>query len=273
MKKLRLPKSFRSRRIGAVIIGITALIGIIIANPASYEYLLEQSANADFLSTEEKNSQSESQNTGSSVSTDPIDSNDISSNTLLASTVLEKLEIKGRAPKTGYSREEFYSGWPIIEGCNLRQRILKRELGDSATLANDSCTVQGGEFNEPYTGTHMIFTEKSELSTGLQIDHVVALSDAWQKGAQYISKEIRYEIATDPLNLLAVDSKANQGKSDGDAATWLPTNKSFRCQYVARQISVKYKYELWVTQAEHDAIANVLSTCPSEPAIGVTLRD
>lgn len=273
MKKLRLAKTFRSRRISAVIIGITALIGIVIANPASYEHLLEQTVSADFSSPEQNHNQNETQNTSSTTSTESANSANASSNTLLASTVLEKLEIKGRAPKTGYNREEFYSGWPLIEGCNLRQRILKRELGDSATLANDNCTVQSGEFNEPYTGNHMTFTEKSELSTGLQIDHVVALSDAWQKGAQYMAKETRYEIATDPLNLLAVDSKANQGKSDGDAATWLPPNKSFRCTYVARQVSVKYKYNLWVTQAEHDAIANVLNTCPSEPAVGVELHD
>ena len=181
------------------------------------------------------------------------------------------LPIKGRAPKTGYSREEFYSSWPKVEGCNLRQRILKRELGDSAKLDNDNCTVIAGEFDEPYTGSHMIFYQKSDLSNGLQIDHVVALSDAWQKGAQYLDANTRYQIATDPLNLLAVDGKANQGKSDGDAATWLPPNKAFRCQYVARQVSVKYKYRLWTTQAEHDAIAKILATCPKEPALGIDL--
>lgn len=195
--------------------------------------------------------------------------NEVVDGKVSAKSVLEKLEIKGRAPKTGYSREEFYSGWPKIDGCNLRQIILKRELGDSAKLADDNCTVLSGEFDEPYTGSHMIFYEKSDLSNGLQIDHVVALSDAWQKGAQYLPKEVRYEIATDPLNLLAVDAKTNQGKSDGDAATWLPPNKSFRCQYVARQISVKHKYSLWVTQAEHDAIMKVLDTCPNEPAVGI----
>ena len=117
----------------------------------------------------------------------------------------------------------------------------------------------------------MIFYQKSDLSNGLQIDHVVALSDAWQKGAQYLDANTRYQIATDPLNLLAVDGKANQGKSDGDAATWLPPNKAFRCQYVARQVSVKYKYRLWTTQAEHDAIAKILATCPKEPALGIDL--
>lgn len=183
---------------------------------------------------------------------------------MLATEALEELAVKGRAPKTGYTREEFYSGWPTIEGCSLRQRILKRELGETATLAEDQCAVTQGEFDEPYTGSHLVFYSREEISDGLQIDHVVALSDAWQKGAQYLSAEVRFEIATDPLNLLAVDASANQQKSDGDAATWLPKNKSFRCEYVARQIAVKRKYGLWVTEAEKAAMARVLTACPQE---------
>lgn len=183
----------------------------------------------------------------------------------LAINILERLEVKGRAPKTNYNREEFYKTWPTVDGCNLRQKIIKREFGDSAVL--DGCTVMKGEYDEPYTGEHLIFNSKEEISKGIQIDHVVALSDAWQKGAQYMDKSVRYEMATDPLNLLAVDSKANQGKSDGDAATWLPKNKKFRCQYVARQVFVKYKYKLWVTEAEKNAIYDILVTCPKERAI------
>ncbi len=230
---------------------MAGLAGIIISNPSSYEQIFEQETNA------------ESNINQSSPNPD---------NAPLASTILERLEIKGRAPKTGYSRDEFYKGWPDVEGCSLRQRIIKRELGDNATLDSNNCNVISGEFDEPYTGSHMMFYEKSDFTTGLQIDHIVALSDAWQKGAQYMDKETRYSIATDPLNLLAVESKANQSKSDGDAATWLPPNKAFRCQYVARQVSVKYKYSLWVTEAEHDAIARVLETCPGEPSVGVELK-
>ena len=118
-----------------------------------------------------------------------------------------------------------------------------------------------------------MFTEREQISKGVQIDHVVALSDAWQKGAQNLSADERYAIATDPLNLLAVDAAANEKKSDGDAATWLPANKRFRCQYVARQVSVKYKYKLWVTEAEKNAIGGVLANCPQEPAVGVMKQD
>ncbi len=232
------------RRFTAVIVALFVTAIRLVTNPESYEsvFTLIENTGAE-------------QGLGDSSDTAP-----------LATEILEKLEVKGRAPKTGYARTEFYNGWPTVDGCNLRQRIIRREFGDSAVL--DGCIVVAGEFDEPYTGEHRVFTTREEISK-IQIDHVVALSDAWQKGAQYMSAETRREIATDPLNLLAVDGPANEQKSDGDAATWLPSNKKFRCQYVARQVSVKYKYGLWVTAAEKEAILNVLSVCPWERAVGV----
>lgn len=238
----------RARRLVAAILALAGVAGFVILNPNSYDQAPNIAAESN------------------SASTDGTDGADSSP---LAADILEKLEVKGRAPKTGYARTEFYDGWPNIEGCSLRQRIIRREFGDTAKLADDDCNVLSGEFDEPYTDQHLQFTEKSEISKGVQIDHVVALSDAWQKGAQGLTKEERYNLATDPLNLLAVDASTNQGKSDGDAATWLPPNKSFRCQYVARQISVKYKYRLWVTEAEKAAMSTVLEACPAERAIGV----
>lgn len=98
----------------------------------------------------------------------------------------------------------------------------------------------------------------------MQIDHVVALSNAWQTGAQQLSSEQRQQLANDPLELLAVDGPANQQKGDGDAATWLPSHKPFRCQYIARQIAVKRKYHLWVTTGEKAAMQRVLATCPGQ---------
>ena len=236
MKTLQLKK----RRISTIIVALIAVAICLFMNPNSYEEILTR---AEDTGTEE-----------------PLNSE------LLATEVLEKLEVKGRAPKKGYSREEFYDGWPLVDGCSLRQRILKRELGETAVL--DGCNVVAGEFDEPYTGEHVVLNNKSDVAK-IQIDHVVALSDAWQKGAQYKDYETRNKIATDPLNLLAVDGPANEQKSDGDAATWLPKNKRFRCQYVARQVSVKYKYGLWVTEAEKEAIVRVLENCPNEAAVGV----
>ena len=205
----------------------------------------------------------ESVSAGASEAANEVKNSDTAENSPLASEVLAKLEVKGRAPKTGYKRTEFYNGWPDIDGCNLRQRILKRDFGDTA-VTDEKCNVIAGKFYEPYTGEVMEFHTRKEISKGVQIDHVVALSDAWQKGAQYKTSEVRYQIATDPLNLIAVQAAANQQKSDGDAATWLPRNKSFRCQYVARQISVKFKYELWVTEAEKNAMSQILAGCPEQ---------
>jgi len=126
------------------------------------------------------------------------------------------------------------------------------------------CVVLTGTLADPYTATKISFVRGQDTSNAVQIDHVVALSDAWQKGAQKLDADTRRAFANDPLNLLAVDGPANQAKGDGDAATWLPSNKSYRCQYVARQVAVKAKYSLWVTQAEHDAIARVLKSCPDQ---------
>jgi hypothetical protein len=102
-------------------------------------------------------------------------------------------------------------------------------------------------------------------SDAVQIDHVVALANAWQTGAQQLTATTREQLANDPLELLAVDGPTNQAKGDGDAATWLPPNKTYRCAYAARQIAVKAKYALWVTPAEHDALTRILTTCPDQP--------
>ena len=103
----------------------------------------------------------------------------------------------------------------------------------------------------------------------MQIDHVVALSNAWSTGAFALDKDTRYAISQDPLNLLAVDGPANQQKSDKDASDWLPSNEAFQCQYVARQISVKYKYKLWVTPREKLKMQEVLANCPAETTVGL----
>lgn len=179
-----------------------------------------------------------------------------------AATMLEALEVKGRAPKTNYSRSQFGDGWAQKNGCDMRNIILSRDLKETRT--NDECQIVSGVLNDPYTGSTVQFTRGASTSADVQIDHVVALSDAWQKGAQQLSAERREQFANDPLELLAVDGAANQQKSDGDAATWLPRNKPFRCQYVARQIAVKHKYELWVAPAEKKAMQQVLVQCPGQ---------
>jgi len=179
-----------------------------------------------------------------------------------AITVLGQLAVKGRAPMTGYSRDQFGGEWGTENGCDTRNIILHRDLTE--TVVNDKCQVTKGVLSDPYTGKTIDFTRGADTSGAIQIDHVVAIGDAWQTGAQQLTKEQRVAMYNDPLELLAVDGPTNEKKGDGDAATWLPPNKSFRCTYVARQIAVKKKYSLWVTPAEKQAMSSVLSSCPGQ---------
>ncbi len=180
-------------------------------------------------------------------------------------TLLETLTVKGRAPKTGYSRSAF-SHWrdPDRNGCDARNDILKRDLTNVVFKDDtDGCKVFSGELQDPYSGTTIQFIlGKSDVD----IDHVVALSHAWQVGAFQWSDAKRLEFANDPMNLLAVSARLNRQKGDGDAATWLPPAKSYRCAYVSRQVVVKVKYGLWVTSPEKAAIQRVLQSCPNFPA-------
>ena len=147
---------------------------------------------------------------------------------------------------------QFGSGWASVNGCDTRQRILIRDLRHETFEAGSRCDVHDGALADPYTATTIEFVRGG--ASEVDIDHVVALGDAWQKGAQQWTYARRVALANDPLNLLAADASANRQKGDGDAATWLPANKSFRCAYVARQIAVKRRYRAWVTAAERDAM-------------------
>ena len=189
-----------------------------------------------------------------------------------AEAALARVPVKGRAPKTGYDREEYGTSWTDDNnvpfghnGCDTRNDVLRRDLYHLLVKEGTfGCVALSGDLKDPYTATSVDFDRGTSTSTEVQIDHVVALGDSWQSGAQQWSQEKRQDFANDPLNLLAVDGPLNMQKGDGDAATWLPPNRRFRCDYVARQVEVKRRYAAWVTRAEHDAIARVLARCPGQ---------
>lgn len=186
---------------------------------------------------------------------------------------LDTLAVKGRAPRTGYDRDEFGTAWADVDhnGCDTRNDILRRDLTDlTFKPGTRDCVVLTGTLADPYGGEVIEF-ERGPGSSEVQIDHVVALNDAWQKGARQWTPEVREAFANDPANLLAVDGPLNQQKGAGDAATWLPPRSGYRCVYVLRQIRVKAAYGLWVTAAEHDAMDRQLDRCRVAPAAGTTL--
>ena len=177
-----------------------------------------------------------------------------------AQVALPTLSVKGRAPLTDYSREAFGTAWSDVNdnGCDTRNDILRRDL--TAKTVED-CVVLAGVLQDPYSDQQVRFTRGPVTSLDVQIDHVVALANAWQTGASFWSDEERERFANDRRNLLAVRGDLNLQKSDGDAATWLPPRKAFRCQYVAIQVLTKQRYDLWVTDAEKAAMQRVLDRC------------
>jgi hypothetical protein len=183
--------------------------------------------------------------------------------------VLDTVEVKGRAPKTGYERSQFGDAWSDDvtvadgrNGCDTRNDILRRDLVDEVIKpGSNGCAVLSGTLNDPYTATSVAFQRGPGTSAEVQIDHIVSLSEAWQTGAQFWDEFTRRNFANDPRNLQATLGWVNQEKGDGDAATWLPPNRAYRCTFVSRIVEVKAAYRLWVTLAERDAIARVLSDC------------
>ena len=234
-KELEHRAVFTSQATLIVLIGSIALTSLTLASPSSkyqIELLELASANAaDF---------------------DPINA-------------IETLAVKGRAPKTGYSRSAFGPAWADVDrnGCDTRNDILKRDLTQITFRAKTKdCVVESGLLLDPFSGEKINFQRGEKTSSLVQIDHVVALSNAWQTGIFKADLATRKNFANDPLNLLAVKGSLNSQKGDGDAATWLPPNKSFRCDYVSRQVEVKVKYGIWLTRAEKDAILRILTNPP-----------
>ncbi len=137
--------------------------------------------------------------------------------------------------------------------------------GGVPARARESCVVLTGVLHDPYSGRTIPFTRGA--------GHQRRRADRPRRGA--VERVADRRAAARPGHPRAVRQRpaqpdghrgaVNQAKGDGDAATWLPPARGFRCAYVARQVAVKAKYTLWVTAAERDAIARVLSDCPGEP--------
>jgi hypothetical protein len=180
---------------------------------------------------------------------------------------LGQLEVRGWDRISDFKRYRFGKAWSDdvdVEfghnGCNTRDDILRRDL-QNLVVRRGTCYAQSGTLVDPYSGVTIDFVRSPETSKAIEIDHVVALADAWYKGARSWDPQRRLDFANDPRNLLAVSPKANFDKAFRDAASWLPPNEAFRCDFVARQIEVKAAYGLWLAAKEKKAMEAVLARC------------
>ena len=164
---------------------------------------------------------------------------------------------------SGYKRtEHFGEAWLDIDnnGCDTRNDILARDLTN--ITVDNRCRVTTGTLNDPYTGATINFKRGQGTSDKVQIDHIVALNEAWGSGANQWSQEQRIAFANDPANLIAADGPSNTSKGAKDAAQWaVPDNPAFTCTYLTRQVILKNHYQLTVDKAEYAALNDGLASC------------
>lgn len=176
-----------------------------------------------------------------------------------ALTELAKVKISPEYT-TGYDRELF-PHWKDLDGdgCDTRKEVLIRDSRSTAVVGS-SCTVTSGTWYSPYDGA--TWTNPSNI----QIDHVVALNEAWQSGAYAWTTQQRTNYAndlTDSRTLLAVTDSVNQSKSAKDPTQWLPPLVEYRCTYLANWVSVKVRWSLSMDEAEHATVKSALAGCGS----------
>ncbi|MER7764257.1 HNH endonuclease family protein [Streptomyces sp. NPDC097619] len=156
---------------------------------------------------------------------------------------------------SGYSRDLF-PHWSTVSGsCNTRETVLKR---DGVNVVTDSsCAATSGSWYSEYDGA--TWTAASDLD----IDHVVALSEAWRSGANSWTTTKRQQFANDLTRpqLIAVTDNVNQAKGDLDPAEWLPSRTSYRCTYARAWVNVKQYWGLTIDSAEKSALQGVLNGC------------
>lgn len=174
--------------------------------------------------------------------------------------VLENITIAEDHPMDGYDRETQFapSGWTDTtgNGCTTREDILARDL-DQNTIVTDDCTVEYGQITDAYSGTTI---EHNNGSSQVDIEHVVAVGQAWRNGAHAWDNDTRQQFYQDQENLIAVSASENQAKGSKDASEYLPEDQSSYCQFAASTVYIKDKYDLNMNPAEHQTLEGILTT-------------
>src|SRR3990172_7895159 len=176
-------------------------------------------------------------------------------------TLADLLALLATAPeqRVGYDRSLFIH-WIDADGdgCDTRREVLIEESKTTVTVSA-GCSIAGGSWVSLYDG--LVFTDPS----GLDIDHVVALAEAWDSGAHSWSADRRQRFANDlgvSWSLIAVSASSNRTKSADDPADWLPPVSSYRCTYLADWIAAKVRWSLTVDSREQGALTSLIASCP-----------
>ena len=169
--------------------------------------------------------------------------------------LLADLVVEGASSSSSYDRDLFDTG-----SCAVRATVLVAE--STRPAQRDGCTVTGGEWLSAYDGY------RTDDPSELEVDHLVALHEAWVSGADGWSPERRAAFAQDlghPGALVAVTAAMNRSKGDKDPAIWQPPNRAVWCLYASDWVTVKRRWALSVDDAELRALRNMLAGCGVAP--------
>ena len=166
--------------------------------------------------------------------------------------------------RTGYNRDLF-PHWVDADGdgCHARNEVLISEADDPVTVG-PGCSLSGGRWFSYYD--RLSWTNPSDVD----IDHMVALAEAWDSGARSWSTSVRQSFANDlgdSRTLVGVTDDVNQAKGDQDPRTWMPTYD--KCRYLREWVAVKHRWRLTVDSGEKSALNSLASGC-SNTTITVT---
>ena len=167
------------------------------------------------------------------------------------------LRVEAEYP-SGYNRDLFRH-WVDADGdgCDTRREVLIAESLTPVTVGS-GCSLSGGSWFSVYDNV------STTDASSFDIDHVVALKEAWDSGAWNWTAAQRQTFANDlsqPFFLIAVSASSNRSKSDRDPTDWLPTNTAYRCDYARNWIAVKRAWDLSVDPVEHSTLSQILTSC------------
>ncbi|GGM31278.1 HNH endonuclease family protein [Micromonospora yangpuensis] len=171
-----------------------------------------------------------------------------------ATAQLGELTVASAGSMKGYSRSRFPHWRSTGKNCDVRDTVLER---DGRDIKHSGCNVVGGSWESVYDGRS--FSDPSDVD----IDHMVPLANAWRSGADEWDDKKRGDFANDldRPQLFAVSASSNRAKGDQDPSQWKPPSQSYWCTYAEDWVAVKHHWELSVTSAEKDTLADMLKGC------------
>jgi uncharacterized protein DUF1524 len=172
---------------------------------------------------------------------------------------VDRLRIAPEGSRAGYSRNLFRH-WVDADGdgCDTREEVLVAESTVPARTDPATCAVLAGQWTSVYDGV------TTDDPHALEIDHVVALGEAWDSGASAWDAARRRAFANDldePATLIAVTSVANQAKNDRDPAQWRPSRPEAWCGFARDWVTVKLRWDLSADEVEAGALRDMLAAC------------